>query len=88
MSVNRKATMAKRQRELDQKDRAREREQRRMDRRTARNGAPAGGGGGGGNNGSVTTPSTPSGPVLGVDGPRSLAELLAAQQAAAEKPEE
>ena len=86
MSVNRKATMAKRQRELDQKDRAREREQRRMERRNARNGTPVPGNNGNGNQ--ITTPSSPAGPVLGVDGPRSLAELLAAQQAASEKSDE
>ncbi len=33
MSTNRKASIAKRQRELDQKDRAKEREQRRDERR-------------------------------------------------------
>jgi len=34
MSTNRKASIAKRQRELDQKDRAKEREQRREERKT------------------------------------------------------
>ena len=34
MSTNRKASMAKRQRELDQKDRVKDREQRRVERRS------------------------------------------------------
>lgn len=39
--TDRKASFAKRQRELEQKDRARQREQRRAERRAARENAPA-----------------------------------------------
>ena len=63
----------KRQREADERERVRLREQRRAERRMNRSEA------------SVTddTSSTaPQGPVLGVDGPRSLAELRAARAAA------
>jgi hypothetical protein len=60
----------KRQREADERERVRVREQRRAEKRAQRRGqddtAPA------------STPDTPQ-PVLGVDGPRSLAELRAAQ---------
>jgi hypothetical protein len=71
MSTNRRASAAKRQREADERERVRQREQRRADRRAARDGR-------------TDAPETApvEEPVLGVDGPRSLAELRAAQLAA------
>jgi hypothetical protein len=86
MSTNRKATMAKRQRELNQKDRVKEREQRRQERRSRIQERVVSG---------VSGPPIASadlpparGPVLGVDGPRSLAELRAAQAAASNHEED
>jgi hypothetical protein len=64
----------KRQREADERERVRQREARRAERRAARGLARA----------DTPDPDAPTTePVLGVDGPRSLAELRAAQSAAA-----
>jgi len=83
MSTNRKATMAKRQRELNQKDRVKEREQRRQERRgRIQQRVAAGVSGPPIAEAEPSSMSAPA-PILGVDGPRSLAELRAQQQAAA-----
>jgi hypothetical protein len=78
MSTNRKATMAKRQRESDQRERVKAREQRRNDRRSRIQDR-------------VTEGGRPSGPPIeaatveggfNADGPRSIAELRAGRTAA------
>jgi hypothetical protein len=74
--------MAKRQRELAQKDRTKDREQRRMERRTRIQARVAAGAVAVTSPATPTAPRPPAGPVLGVDGPKSLAELRAAQAAA------
>jgi hypothetical protein len=85
MSTNRKATMAKRQRELNQKDRVKERETRRQERRSRIQERVVSGVSGP----PIATADLPAaGPVLGVDGPRSLAELRAAQAAASNHEED
>ena len=75
MGNNRRTSGAKRQREANERERVRRREQRRADRRAARS-APT--------DATATTPDDQ--PILGVDGPRSLAELRATQTAATGDP--
>jgi hypothetical protein len=78
MSDQRKATMAKRQREMDQKDRVKERESRRNERRLRIQARASLG-----RSGPEIEPpvAPPANPVFDEDGPRSVAELRAARLA-------
>jgi hypothetical protein len=75
MSVQRKATIAKRQREMEQKDRVKERESRRNDRRTRIQERASMGRSGP----EIVPPEAPAPttPAFEEDGPRSVSELRA-----------
>lgn len=77
MSDQRKASMAKRQREMDQKDRVKERESRRNERRLRIQARASLGRSGP----EIEPPAAPVAPAFDEDGPRSLSELRTARLA-------